>query len=148
MHKSATKCNETIGKWCKNKHGASKIIDTFETYHVCIGFSVYRRAAAVILPGRVSGRDSVTVLYIFCFRLLDVKRIIDSLCVCSFHFILLIIIVDEGVVKVMDSKRTPLKKWTNMQECLQKAWKRFTANTRGVWKPELTFQPLNVSTTC
>jgi hypothetical protein len=33
MHKSATKCNETQGKWCKNKHGASKIIDTFETYH-------------------------------------------------------------------------------------------------------------------
>jgi hypothetical protein len=32
MHKSATKCNETIGKWCKNKHGASKIIDTFETF--------------------------------------------------------------------------------------------------------------------
>jgi hypothetical protein len=22
IHKSATKCNETIGKWCKNKHGA------------------------------------------------------------------------------------------------------------------------------
>jgi hypothetical protein len=34
MHKSATKCNETIGKWCKNKHGASKIIDTLETYHL------------------------------------------------------------------------------------------------------------------
>jgi hypothetical protein len=33
MHKSATKCNETIGKWYKNKHGVSKIIDTFETYH-------------------------------------------------------------------------------------------------------------------
>jgi hypothetical protein len=32
MHKSATKCNETVGKWSKNKHGASKIIDTFETY--------------------------------------------------------------------------------------------------------------------
>jgi hypothetical protein len=32
MHKSATKCNETICKWCKNKHGASKIIDTLETY--------------------------------------------------------------------------------------------------------------------
>jgi hypothetical protein len=26
------KCNETQGKWCKNKHGASKIIDTFEMY--------------------------------------------------------------------------------------------------------------------
>jgi hypothetical protein len=36
MHKSATKCNETIGKWCENKHGASKIIDTFETYQVPI----------------------------------------------------------------------------------------------------------------
>jgi hypothetical protein len=32
MYKSATKCNETLSKWCKNKHGASKIIDTFETY--------------------------------------------------------------------------------------------------------------------
>jgi hypothetical protein len=33
MHKSVTKCNETIDKWYKNKHEASKIIDTFETYH-------------------------------------------------------------------------------------------------------------------
>jgi hypothetical protein len=30
------KCNETQGKWCKNKHGASKIIDTLETYLMCI----------------------------------------------------------------------------------------------------------------
>jgi hypothetical protein len=35
MYKSTTKCNETLGKWCKNKHGASKIIDTFETYQWC-----------------------------------------------------------------------------------------------------------------
>jgi hypothetical protein len=34
MHKNATKCNETLSKWFKNKHGASKIIDTFETYHL------------------------------------------------------------------------------------------------------------------
>jgi hypothetical protein len=33
MHKSATKCNEILGKWYKNKHGASKIMDTLETYH-------------------------------------------------------------------------------------------------------------------
>jgi hypothetical protein len=32
MHKNATKCNETLSKWCKNKHGALKIIDMFETY--------------------------------------------------------------------------------------------------------------------
>jgi hypothetical protein len=33
MHKNATKCNKILSKWCKNKHGASKIIDTFGTYH-------------------------------------------------------------------------------------------------------------------
>jgi hypothetical protein len=33
MYKNATKCNKTQNKWCINKHGASKIIDTFETYH-------------------------------------------------------------------------------------------------------------------
>jgi hypothetical protein len=32
MHKNATKCNKTQSKWCINKHGVSKIIDTFETY--------------------------------------------------------------------------------------------------------------------
>jgi hypothetical protein len=29
---SEVKCNKTQSKWCINKHGASKIIDTFETY--------------------------------------------------------------------------------------------------------------------
>jgi hypothetical protein len=33
MHKDITMCNKTQSKWCINKHGASKIIDTFETYH-------------------------------------------------------------------------------------------------------------------
>jgi hypothetical protein len=37
MHKNATKCNETLSKWCKNKHGASKIMDTLETYHPLAG---------------------------------------------------------------------------------------------------------------
>jgi hypothetical protein len=32
MHKNAMKCNETLRKWYKNKHGASKIMDTLETY--------------------------------------------------------------------------------------------------------------------
>jgi hypothetical protein len=32
MHKNATKCNKTLSKWCKSKHGASKKLDTFETY--------------------------------------------------------------------------------------------------------------------
>jgi hypothetical protein len=41
MHKSATKCNKTIGKWCKNKHEASKIIDTFVTYQVDPEYHIY-----------------------------------------------------------------------------------------------------------
>ena len=61
-----------------------------------------------------------TVLYTFYFRLVDVKCIIDSLCVRRFHFILLIIVPDEGVVKVMDPKRKPLADWADMQECLQR----------------------------
>jgi hypothetical protein len=40
MHKNATKCNETLSKWCKNKHGASKIMDTLETYHLLNFISV------------------------------------------------------------------------------------------------------------
>jgi hypothetical protein len=30
------KCNETLGKWCKKKHGASKIIDTLEIYQLSL----------------------------------------------------------------------------------------------------------------
>jgi hypothetical protein len=33
MDKNAMKCNKTQSEWCINKHGASKIIDMFETYH-------------------------------------------------------------------------------------------------------------------
>jgi hypothetical protein len=43
MHKTAMKCKETLGKWCKNKHGASKIIDTFETYQLLIARENRRR---------------------------------------------------------------------------------------------------------
>jgi hypothetical protein len=51
MHKSATKCNKTIGKWCKNKHGASKIIDTFETYHLPLVASVEMAEAIAMKEG-------------------------------------------------------------------------------------------------
>jgi hypothetical protein len=48
MYKSATKCNETIGKWCKNKHGASKIIDTFETYQITK--DIFQYSNSIITP--------------------------------------------------------------------------------------------------
>jgi hypothetical protein len=44
------KCNETLGKWCKNKHGASKIIDTLETYQA---------AGPPAGDGGISGRGGV-----------------------------------------------------------------------------------------
>jgi hypothetical protein len=50
MHKNATKCNKTQSKWCINKHGASKIIDTFETYHG----GVLRGARGGVLRGQTS----------------------------------------------------------------------------------------------
>jgi hypothetical protein len=46
MHKNAMKCNKTLSKWCKNKHGASKIIDTFETYQP----SRHQAAAPAVAP--------------------------------------------------------------------------------------------------
>jgi hypothetical protein len=63
MHKSATKCNKTIGKWCKNKHGASKIIDTFETYQRAAweveGAGAARRGRASAASSAASGRGVV-----------------------------------------------------------------------------------------
>jgi hypothetical protein len=43
MHKNATKCNKTQSKWCINKHGASKIIDTFKTYQRVRGMQQWWR---------------------------------------------------------------------------------------------------------
>jgi hypothetical protein len=42
MHKNATKCNETLSKGCENKHGASIIIDAFETYHCIMQLLIFR----------------------------------------------------------------------------------------------------------
>jgi hypothetical protein len=50
MHKNATKCNETLSKWCKNKHGASKIIDTFETYHSSLDLTLLFIESTTIHP--------------------------------------------------------------------------------------------------
>ena len=46
--------------------------------------------------------------------------VIDELCVRMFHFILLVIQVDEGVVLVMDSKRKAPEMWADLSEMLQR----------------------------
>ena len=64
-----------------------------------------------------------------------------------FHFILLVIEPDAGVVEVMDSKSKPLAAWGDMADMLQRAWKRFTNKAPGAWKKELELRPVPVSTT-
>ena len=50
------------------------------------------------------------------FRLLEVICVIDELCVCRYHFILL----DAGQVIVLDSRRKDTAEWADMREMLQK----------------------------
>jgi hypothetical protein len=55
------KCNKIQGKWCKYKHGASKIIDTFETYHwLKVAMHVTGRGAAAVLEVAEEEPDGVT----------------------------------------------------------------------------------------
>jgi hypothetical protein len=72
MHKSATKCNETIGKWCKNKHGASKIIDTLETYQVCVLFVFgckFSRLGLIVPIGKwVNNIDNYDLVALFGYQ--------------------------------------------------------------------------------
>jgi hypothetical protein len=56
MHKNATKCNETLSKWYKNKHGASKIIDTFETYQPCFRLALWTSKKIQGGPSQGEGR--------------------------------------------------------------------------------------------
>jgi hypothetical protein len=53
MHKNATECNKTLNKWCKNKHGASKIMDTLETYQGSIGLGGVEEEVALEEEGEV-----------------------------------------------------------------------------------------------
>jgi hypothetical protein len=61
MHKNAMKCNETLSKWCKNKHGASKIIDMLETYQASCLSTVATSANHVrrLAPCRSTAAPSV-----------------------------------------------------------------------------------------
>ncbi|KAK1653731.1 hypothetical protein QYE76_071536 [Lolium multiflorum] len=54
-----------------------------------------------------------------------------------FHYILLVIEPDTGVVEVMDSKSKPLEAWGDMADILHKAWKRFTNKSPGLKNKEL-----------
>ena len=63
---------------------------------------------------------SVTVLCIFGFAYSRLSNVIDELCVRRFHFILLSIKLDGGVVTVLDSRRKDPKEYANMTEMLQK----------------------------
>jgi hypothetical protein len=85
MYKNATKCNETIGKWCKNKHGASKIIDTFETYqYPKLNYSTMSLSLA---PGgaslRVHMENTLQPARRLVARLLEA----DAAFFCEYHYL-------------------------------------------------------------
>jgi hypothetical protein len=72
MHKNATKCNETLGKWCKNKHGASKIIDTFETYQLPPSYKGF-----VVTHNQIGTTNTITELFAKLKAAeVDIKKII------------------------------------------------------------------------
>jgi hypothetical protein len=52
MYKNTTKCNKTQSKCCKNKHGASKFIDTFETYQHAPWPRYRSHGCSFLPPGR------------------------------------------------------------------------------------------------
>jgi hypothetical protein len=65
MQKNATKCNKTLSKWCKNKHEASKIIDTFKTYQVAAAelqnsFSKITDRFRVSIPRLYIGKEAAS----------------------------------------------------------------------------------------
>jgi hypothetical protein len=76
MHKNATKCNETLRKWCKNKHGASKIIDTFETYQwePQVGDMVYLRVSPMKGVHHFGVKGKLSPRYTGPFKILSQSR--------------------------------------------------------------------------
>ena len=50
----------------------------------------------------------------------DLLSVIDELCMRRFHYILLIIIPDQGVVLVMDPLLSETEKWEDLAEMQQR----------------------------
>ena len=46
--------------------------------------------------------------------------VMDELCVCRFHYILLIIQVERGIVEVMDPKSSDPELWAPMRAMLER----------------------------
>ena len=76
-----------------------------------------------------------------------IEELCIYICVRRFHYILLVIEPDTGVVEVMDSKSKPLEAWGDMADILQKAWTRFANKSPGLRNKELRIKPVRVSTT-
>jgi hypothetical protein len=73
MHKNAIKCNKTQSKWCINKHGASKIIDTFETYQEH-GVDYGETFSLVVKPATIRLVLSIATMHSWSIHQLDVKN--------------------------------------------------------------------------
>jgi hypothetical protein len=76
MHKNAMKCNKTLSKWCKNKHGASKIMDTLEMYQAAVNIHwktsihcIYLYTKCLSIERKL---DFVVITFVLCFSLYQI----------------------------------------------------------------------------
>ena len=74
-----------------------------------------QKGNTISLQLRVSVTFAIHILFVY-----SMLSVIDELCMHSFHYILLIIILDQGVVLFMDPLRIETEKWEDLAEMLQR----------------------------
>jgi hypothetical protein len=78
MHKNATKCNKTQSKWCINKHGASKIIDSLRRIRGQGTSIVAMLAATSVEPSVAVSLPPVTGAQVLRAELASVGEVFSS----------------------------------------------------------------------
>jgi hypothetical protein len=102
----------TVNEW--------SVIERYDlTYdNLLTSFLKNHHKSTILLPYKTKW-VLITILCIFCFAY-SMLSVIDELCVHIFHFILLVIKLEEGKVTVLDSLRQGEGLWVDMREMLQK----------------------------
>ena len=80
------------------------------------------------------GTNLLPIEFVELFQLYNQAALDKQLmtCYCLFHFILLEIKLDQGVVTILDSRRKDPEDYLDMTTMLQKVWKEFTRIATGL----------------
>jgi uncharacterized protein involved in cysteine biosynthesis len=92
MHKNAMKCKETLSKWCKNKHGTSKIMDTLETYQRYVPlkieiFAWYLRRGIILMKGNLVSGIGMGIRNVCFVIMINNQTFVLPMQVCPFYMI-------------------------------------------------------------